>query len=158
MLTAALLAAAARTRGIFAVPTRAGETGPVLLASLGLDLEAPGVVFDLLVMHRRGEIVLAPVDGPIDVSISLGKRDVPVDLRKRSEIDDDPYWYHALLVEAVAVTGDGLTEEQIESYRVDDDGIDCHIALGHDRGAIAEEVAEARDRIAVAINHRRGVL
>jgi hypothetical protein len=95
--------AVAAARGIFAVPTKAGERGPVLLESLGLDLTEESVCSDLLELYQRGEIILLRVDVAErqDVQASLRKRGV-VPQRFALQIDHNGAMFDSVLVDAVA--------------------------------------------------------
>lgn len=179
MITAASLLDAARTRGIFAVPTRSGEQGPVLLASLGVNMNSERDCADLLGIIRSGEI--APVEcvyrstAERSIAESLVGRghDEAAALRliRLSHLGDTSFvpdrWYHALLVEAVPTTAEGLTEDEIgEAVRLATDRerrnacrLATRAAYNDSRPALPHtEWIASRDRIAAAINHRRGIL
>lgn len=166
MLTAASLLSLARTRGIFAVPTRAGERGPVLLASLGLDLNDDAVQQRLLEMNgAEYSIELSRVSDAQAVWHLLQERGIDPSLLERSEVEAGNDSYHAILVDAVAVTGETVTREQIRAllaqYARDGNrrmAAHCQLALDRDGGDFEDEDQRALEIVAAAINARAGVL
>jgi hypothetical protein len=120
-ITTDYLRAAVRARGIFAVPTKAGERGPVLLASLGLNLRDPSVLARLFELHRAGEIELHRVSISPAARDALEERAAGVEFDASEIVDPTPIeirchgtiraeifdaHYNVLVVEAEATAGD----------------------------------------------------
>lgn len=96
-LTAEQVLEAARARG---VPAFAGGAGDrrILLASLGLDLNAPGLRAALVEMHRWGELHLAPLDDIGAACADLAARGLRVDLVEESAVGDGAALFYVVVV------------------------------------------------------------
>jgi len=97
-LTAEQVLEAARVRGVPAFAEAAGGDRLILLASLGLDLTAPGIRAALVEMHRRRELRLATI-GDVDAArTDLAARGLSIDLVDESAIGDGDLTFHAVVV------------------------------------------------------------
>lgn len=87
----------ARARG---VPAFAGAVGDrlILLASLGLDLTAPGIQAALVEMHRRHELRLARIGNVGAVRAELAARGLRIELVDESAIVDGDMTFHAVVI------------------------------------------------------------
>ena len=96
-LTAEQVLEAARASG---VPAFVGGAGGrrILLASLGLDLNAPGIRAALVEMHRRGELHLAPLDDIGAARAALAARGLRIGLVEESAVGDGATLFHVVVV------------------------------------------------------------
>lgn len=97
-LTAEQVLEAARARGVPAFAGEAGGDRLILLASLGLDLIAPGIRAALVEMHRRRELRLAPIADVDAARTDLAARGLSIDLVDESAIRDGDMTFHAVVV------------------------------------------------------------
>ncbi len=95
-LTAEQVLEAARARG---VPAFTGPVGDrlILLASLGLDLTAPGIRAALVELHRRGELQLVHIDNVAAVRADLAARGLPIELVEESAITAGDTTFHVVV-------------------------------------------------------------
>jgi hypothetical protein len=80
------------------VPAFAGGVGVplILLASLGLDLAAPGIHAALIEMHQRGDLCLARI-GDVDAAhADLAARGLRAELVEESTIHDGDTTFHVV--------------------------------------------------------------
>lgn len=96
-LTTEQVLEAARARGVPAF-TGAVSARLILLASLGLDLTAPGIRAALVEMHRRRELRLAPIDNLDAARADLDARGLAIDLVDKSAIGEGEMIFHAVVV------------------------------------------------------------
>jgi hypothetical protein len=94
-LTAEQVLEAARARGI---PAFAGTAGDqlILLASLGLDLAAPGIHAALIEMQRRGDLRLARISDVDAAHADLAARGLRAEFVQESAIDDGATTFHVV--------------------------------------------------------------
>lgn len=87
----------ARARGVPAFARAVGDR-LILLASLGLDLAAPGIQTALVEMHRRQELRLARINDVDAVRADLAARGLRIELVDESAIVDGDMTFHAVVI------------------------------------------------------------
>jgi hypothetical protein len=146
---------AASHYAIFARPIQPGKQGQALLASLILNTNDQDACADLLDLHRNRAIKLVR-RGSLDDSLiarSLQVRGLYRDMLDQSLLCDGRHQYGALLVRALAATGDTIRDHGIRSMRgwittrndalAEQLRLTCAIALGEREGHISQQAARA---------------